>query len=368
MKKLVMLAGGGTGGHVYPAIAIARALQKLDSNLEIRFVGSSGGLEEKIVPREGYPLHLIAGGKLNYSGQIFQKIKTLIKLPFGLLQAMALLLKYRPAYVLGVGGYASGPFVLAAAMLRFKTGIWEGNAYPGMANRWLSTLSQQCFLVFGEAKKYLSARAETFALGMPVREEIELAQQSSAVGPLPRLPGKFNILHFGGSQGSRAIGRVVCELLTAGGPSCENWQVVHQTGSVDFQKFSEDYQGCQKQVNVQEFIFNMPDYYRWADLVICRGGASTLNELAAFGLPAIVIPLAAADGHQVKNTEELVKGGGAVMILQKDLTAKRLQQEISAIQSQPERRQQMAKEIKKFYRPQAALAIAKEIANQISKS
>lgn len=355
MKKTIMIAGGGTGGHIYPAIAIAKALQKQDPQIEIRFVGTAQGLETKIVPKEKYPLHLIAGGKLNFSGQPLKKLKTLLMLPLGALQSVALILKYRPSYVLGVGGYASAPFVLTASLLGCKTALWEANAHPGMANRWLSKFVKKCFVVFEESKNFFSQNT-SMALGMPVRAEMEAPPKTEA-----RKDTAFHLLHYGGSQGSRAIGRTLCESVLKGGPWLENLQIVHQTGSLDHKDFLQRYQGLESKVEIHEFIYNMPDYYQWADLVLCRGGASTLNELAAFGLPAIIVPLPAADAHQEKNAEMLVKANAARMILQKDLTPERLIAEIELLRKDSALRETLRQNIKKFHRPQAAEAIAKAI-------
>lgn len=358
-KTVVVIAGGGTGGHIYPGLAIARALQSIDANLEIHFVGTANGLESKIVPKEGFPLHLIAGGKLNFSGQVFEKVKTLIRLPVGFFQSVFLLFKLKPKIVLGVGGFASGPFVLAASMLGFSTAIWEPNALPGMANRWLGKFVDQCFLVFDETKNYLSCK-KMEVLGMPVRAEMETGETK------PHGKDEFHLLHYGGSQGSRAIGRALFEALRS-----EKYElglkVVHQTGSIDHQDFLERYKDMRDLVEVKEFIYDMPNYYAWADLVVCRGGAGTLNELAAFGIPAIVIPLPAADGHQEKNAQVLVQAGAARMILQKDLTPSRLMNEINELRHNKSTREEMKQKIRQFYRPQASQKIAHKLIESMSR-
>lgn len=361
MKKVIMIAGGGTGGHIYPGIAIAKALVRLDPEIQVHFVGTASGLEGKIIPREGFPLHMIAGGKLNFSGQPLEKLKTLLKLPWSFVQSAVLLLRYRPQAVLGVGGYASGPFVMTAAAFGFSSSIWEANVHPGMANRWLSKFVDKCFLVFEDSKKYLKSK-NNFVLGIPVREEMENAiKASSGTGAVAN--NNFHLLHYGGSQGSRIIGRTLCAAILENSSWRDQFKVVHQTGSVDHQDFLERYKSIASSgmVEIQEFIFDMKKYYQWADLVLCRGGASTLNELAAFGLPAIIVPLPAADAHQEHNARVLVDAGAAKMILQKDLTKERLTAEIEALKNSPETREQLKKNIRQFYRPQAAEQIAKEL-------
>jgi UDP-N-acetylglucosamine--N-acetylmuramyl-(pentapeptide) pyrophosphoryl-undecaprenol N-acetylglucosamine transferase len=357
MKKVVMIAGGGTGGHIYPALAIAQALIKLEPGLQVHFVGTAEGLESKILPREKFPLHLIAGGKLNFPGNYFLKLKTLLKLPLGFFQSIQLLQQYKSSYVIGVGGYASGPFVLAAALMGFKTALWEANVLPGMANRWLSRFVKKYFLVFEETKNAIRSNADVQVLGMPVRAEIE----NSLVADPSRKEGPFQLLHYGGSQGSRVIGRTLATALLAGGDWMQNLKVVHQTGSIDFTDFKQRYSGLKDIVELREFIFNMPDYYKKTDLVVCRGGASTLNELAAFGLPAVVIPLPAADGHQEKNAQMMADKGAVRMILQKDLTAEKLAEEIGDLRRNPEKLEKMRSAVRQFHRPRAAEAIAKEI-------
>ena len=350
--KNIVIAGGGSGGHIYPGIAIARALQKLDPEVKIHFVGTVNGLENKIIPREGFPLHLIESGKLNVSS-VWQKFKTLSRLPLGVFQSFRLLSQLKPLYVIGVGGYASGPFVLAASIIGFNTAIWEPNAMPGLANRLLSRFVDKCFVVFSEAKRFLKNK-EILQVGMPVREEIEKGR------PSRQRDEKFHLLAFGGSQGSRVINNCLSEALLEVGGWAEDISVVHQLGSADFPRMTEKYKG-QSSVEPFEFIYDMPKYYSWADIIVARGGASTIAEAAAFGIIPIIIPLPAADDHQKKNAEALVEKNAGRMILQKDLTPQRLIEEIQSLRQNEKLRQEMVQNLKSFYIPQAAQKIAKEI-------
>ncbi|KYG62141.1 undecaprenyldiphospho-muramoylpentapeptide beta-N-acetylglucosaminyltransferase [Bdellovibrio bacteriovorus] len=352
-KKTIVIAGGGTGGHIYPGIAIARAIQKMDPSVEVHFVGTAMGLETKIVPREGFPLHLIESGKLNVKSPV-QKLKTLFKIPLGVWQSIRLLGQLKPLYVIGVGGYASGPFVLAASIIGFNTAIWEPNAMPGMANRLLARFVDKCFVVFSEAKKHLKSD-NVIQAGMPVREEIENAQTEK------REDENFHLLSFGGSQGARAINNCLSDAIMSGGEWVRNLSVVHQLGSLDFKTISEKYRGAPCSVEPQEFIYDMPKYYRWADIIVSRGGASSIAEAAAFGIIPIIIPLPAADNHQQKNAESLVSKNAGRMILQKDLTPERLISEVQSLRNDKALREQMVQNIKNFYIPQAATTIAKEI-------
>lgn len=353
-KNIIVIAGGGTGGHIYPGIAIARAIQKINSKTEVHFVGTSSGLERKIIPKEGFPLHFIESGKLNFQGNTILKLKTLFKIPFGILQSFLLLWKLRPDFVIGVGGYASGPMVLAASLFGTQTAIWEPNAMPGMANRILSYVVDKCFVVFNEAKNILNHK-NIIVTGMPIREEIEKASKNREESEV------FHLLSFGGSQGSRVINNCLQEAILAGGPWIENLEVVHQTGSLDFKSIESKYTDSTKFVSVMEFIYDMPKYYQWADIIVCRGGASSLAEAAAFGIIPIIIPLPAADNHQQKNAESLVLKNAGRMILQSELTPDRLTKEIQELRRNKALREEMVRNIKSFYISDAAESIAKEI-------
>lgn len=352
-KKNVVIAGGGTGGHIYPGIAIARAIKAQHPDYEIHFVGTSAGLENKIVPREGFPLHHINIGKLNHAGGFKSKIWTLLGIPRAFVQSIALLMELKPQAVLGVGGYASGPFVLVASLMGFRTAIWEPNAYPGMTNRWLSRVVGKSFVVFEEAAKFLRSQAIS-QVGLPIRKEVEaLARKETS-----KNTQEFHILVFGGSQGARSINTAVKDAVLKGGEWLQNTLILHQTGTYDFETISKAYQGV-KQVDVQEYLYQMEKSYEWADLIICRAGASTVAEVAACGKPAIFIPLpTAADDHQRKNAESLHVQKAAEMILQKDLTPEFLIHKIEELKKNTQVREEMRKNLAKFYKPQAAEKMA----------
>jgi len=354
-KRIIFIVGGGTGGHIYPGVAIARALQKADSSVEVHFVGTATGLETKIVPREGFKLHLIQGGKLNFSGGVLTKIKTMVKLPVGLLQSFGLLFKHKPIFVLGVGGYASGPFVLAAALTGFHTGIWEPNAQPGMANRWLARFVDCCYVVFANANQWLKNKS-ILQFGMPVRSEIENFQRPA------RSDQDFHLLSFGGSQGSALISKSLAEAVTATASLQKNVQVVQQVPGAQVQNINDIYKATPGlSASVVDYIYDMPKYYGWADLVVARGGASTIMELAACGVVPIIIPLPAADDHQQRNAETLLQAQAGVMILQKDLSADVLAKAIQNLREKPAQLQQMSQQLKTLFKPQAAERIAADI-------
>lgn len=313
-------------------------------------MGSYEGLEQKIVPRENFPLHLVASGKLNMKGHLLQRLQTVLKIPWGFLQSLIILFKLKPIYVIGVGGYASGPFVLMATLVGIPCGIWEANAHPGMANRLLSRFVKNCFLFFGEAKKYL-VHSSPMVLGMPLRDEMDAVATELQTQEKKLTLQPLRILCTGGSQGARAINFILSDLLLAHPEWNGLSQVVHQTGSLDYAAMLEKYKSCEVKVEVFEFIYNMPDYYKWSDLLICRGGASTIAEASAFATPPIVIPLPLADAHQQKNAESLVAKNAGIMILQKNLTVESLFQAIEDLRKSPDKIRKMSTELQRNYIP-----------------
>jgi UDP-N-acetylglucosamine--N-acetylmuramyl-(pentapeptide) pyrophosphoryl-undecaprenol N-acetylglucosamine transferase len=367
MKRSIIIAGGGTGGHIYPGISIARAIQKIDPNIDVRFVGSTQGLEQKIIPREGFELDLLQIGKLNYAGDIFSKIKTILLMPLALLKSVQLLFKYKPEQVLGVGGYASGPFVLMASLLGYSTAIWEPNAHPGLTNRILSKFVKRCFVVFKEAGFFFKNNKIDW-VGLPVRPEIEVAGKSFVdYYEKPRTFKKFHILVFGGSQGARVLNQVLVKSVQNEEKWLHDCEVIHQTGSMDLKHVLPVYENSVFDVKAHEYLFEMNEYYSWADLIICRAGASTIAELAALGKPAIFIPLPnSADDHQLKNAQAVVEKSAGILIEQKNLTAKSLAEKINEIRS-GDKLLDISKNICQFYKPQSADIIARCLLNKNSE-
>jgi UDP-N-acetylglucosamine--N-acetylmuramyl-(pentapeptide) pyrophosphoryl-undecaprenol N-acetylglucosamine transferase len=353
----VVIAGGGTGGHIYPAISIARAIQQIAPDEKIEFVGTPTGLESKLVPRAGFSIHYIPIGKLNRNVPLIERLKTLLQLPVAIFKSFFLLLKLRPRAVIGVGGYASGPIVFAAALMGFRTFIWEPNAYPGLANRLLARFVDRCLVVFEEAARFLHNK-NVIRVHMPVRKEIE------ALGQFPHTAhlNEFRLLVFGGSQGARPLNNALLEALRRGGAWLEKIKIVHQTGPTDFARVAAEYEQLgpiRERVEVCEYLHDMPERLKWADLILARSGTGTISELAASGRGAILVPLpTAADDHQTKNAEALVKIGGAVLLPQKELTAERLIHEIEAFEGEPQKLSTLAKKIRDFHKPDAAREIA----------
>ncbi len=358
-KKTVMIAGGGTGGHIYPAVAIGRALNKIDPQIQLRFVGTAEGLESKIMQRENLSLDLIKSGKLNFSGSPLKKIKTICKIPVGFVQSVGLILKYKPSYVLGVGGYASAPFVLMAALMGRPVAVWEPNAHPGMANRWLTKVVKTAYLVFENSKKYL-ASTDNKVFGMPLREEIDLAADNKKVFTA----GKLTILCFGGSQGSQFLNEKISDFALAHSDLHAQIRIIHQTGTRDFKAMQKKY-GHLPFVELHEFIYDMPLYYKQADVAFCRGGASTIAEVAAFGIVPLIVPLPAADDHQMRNAEVVYKADAGFLFDQKKFDQKLFTETVFLLLNGVSLRQRLSENIKQLAPQGAARLIAEDIFKQM---
>lgn len=358
----ILIAAGGTGGHIYPALAIADALKV--KGVEVEFVGTAHGLENKIIPPKGYRVNHLPIGRLNSNVPLTERLKTAVSLPFAFGKSATLLRRKKPDLVLGVGGHASGPLLLVASMLGYRTSIWEPNAMPGMANRILSRFVDECWVVFEEARARLKARTLNVA-GMPVRKEIEDAKRTVA-----RSSERFRVLVFGGSQGARGINNTTLEMMKAAAPEWRaGIRLVHQTGPTDFARIKEGYGDLADEVEVREYLHDMDRRYDEADLVVCRSGTGTLSELAACGKAAVLIPFPyAADDHQKKNAESLVAKDAAVLIDQKNLTAEALRATIDELRADPARRERMERNIRRFHHPRAAETLATKFVERIQSA
>lgn len=363
----VLIAGGGTGGHIYPAISIARALLEIDSKICVEFVGTPQGLETRLIPAAGFQIHTISVGRLNRNVGLKEQIKTLFFLPVAIIKSFLLVRQFAPDCVLGVGGYASGPLVFAAAVMNYRTYIWEPNAYPGLANRILSRFVKHALVVFEEAARHLNCRKIT-RVHMPVRKEIEES------GLLPKIKsltatGPFRILVFGGSQGSRAINNCLVEAVRRGGDWLDGVEIVHQTGSIDYARIRDEYALIKNnQVQVLEYLNDMPARYTWSHLVICRAGTGTISELAASAKAAVLIPYPqAADDHQTKNAQALVDIGAAEILPQASLSPESLTALIKSLKGNAEKILQLEQNIKKFHKPNAAYEIAKTMISECNR-
>ena len=354
----VMIAGGGTGGHVIPALAIAGAL-KSAYDAEVCFIGTARGMETRLVPQAGYALELIEVGQLNRVS-LATKLKTMVALPRGILHCLGLLRRWRPEVVVGVGGYASGPAMLAALLLRLPTLAFEPNAVPGMANRLIGKRISAAAVNFAPTRAYFRNAEVT---GIPVRAEFfALAPQPPQSAP--------RLLVMGGSQGARALNQKMPQIAKALLEAAPGLTILHQAGARHAETTQAAYAASGAPADrwrVQAFLEDMPSQFAASDLILARSGASTVAELAASGKPSLLVPFPqAADDHQRKNAEVLVEGGAAVMLLEQDMTDARLLDALSGLLSNPGRLQEMAARARTFAYPQAAARIAEMVAGLAS--
>jgi UDP-N-acetylglucosamine--N-acetylmuramyl-(pentapeptide) pyrophosphoryl-undecaprenol N-acetylglucosamine transferase len=346
----VLIAAGGTGGHIYPGIAVAQEIVRRDASSKVQFVGTARGLETRLVPQAGFELSLIeSAGLKNVS--LSARVKGVALLPKSFLSARRLMRQFRPEVVVGAGGYVSGPVVLTAALTKLPTLVMESNALPGMTNRVLARFVDRAAVSFAQALPYFRGKAKV--TGNPVRREF------FEIPPKQREPGKFSLLVFGGSQGARAIN----EAMVAALPKLKEvpgvLRIKHQTGSADFEKVKAAYAaaGWDDRADVRSYIDNMMADFAAADLVLCRAGATTTAELIAAGKASIMIPFPqAADDHQRKNAEALQTAGAAKMILQHELSGDRLAAEIAKLMNAPDEIDRMEEASRKLAHGDAAAA------------
>jgi UDP-N-acetylglucosamine--N-acetylmuramyl-(pentapeptide) pyrophosphoryl-undecaprenol N-acetylglucosamine transferase len=353
-----LIAGGGTGGHIMPALAIADAL-KTRCGAEISFVGTARGLESRLVPPAGYRLELIRAGQLNQVS-LATRLKTIVDLPRGLMQCIGLLRNFRPQAVIGVGGYASGPMMAAAILTRVPTLAFEPNAVPGMANRLVGRWVNAAAVNFAPAAQYFRNARVT---GIPVRAEF-FRLEPRAAGAAPHL------LVFGGSQGARALNqtmpKVAADLLEA----VPGLTILHQAGARHAESTLAAYEASgapRERWQVTAFLDDMPKWFEAADLVLARSGASTVAELCAAAKPALLIPFPqSADDHQRRNADEMAKAGAALVLLEQDLTAELLLGALTEMLGDRDKLREMAGKAGTLAHPDAAERIA-EMAMEIAR-
>jgi len=342
-----VLAGGGTGGHVIPALAIAHELRDLYS-AEVMFIGTSRGIENRLVPAAGFELRLVEVGALK-NVSIARRVQTMTALPAAIFRSRKILREFRPDVVIGVGGYASGPAMLAAAISRIPTLAFEPNVVPGLANRIMAPIVSSAAVHFEETCRYFRRCQVT---GVPVRRAFFNLPPKPAGSP-PTL------LVFGGSQGAHAINAAVIQSLEALDAQVPGIHLVHQTGERDYNDAQAAYLRSQAHAEVFPFIEDMPGMFARADLLVCRSGASTVAEVTAAGKPAIFVPFPhAADDHQLRNAQALERAGAAVLIAERDLTSERLVDAVRELLCDPARLARMSEASRKLAHPHAARQIA----------
>lgn len=354
MPRRVLIAGGGTGGHLYPGIAVARELQRRDASTVVTFVGTMAGLESRVVPREGFVLDTIRVAGLK-GKPVVALVRGLLTLPLSAIDAWRVLSVRHPSVVVGVGGYSSGPVLALAALRRMPTLLLEQNALPGLTNRLLAPVVRAAAVNFAEALRFFPRVG--FLAGNPVRENFFHAPAAVAVNG-----ARVRVLVSGGSQGAQAINRAMVEaapLLAASGVAL---QVTHQTGARDQAEVTTGYAQTALDVHVDAFLYDMDQAMRDADLVVCRAGATTLSELAASGRAAILVPLpTATDDHQRKNAEAFARDGAALVLEQATLTGARLAEAVLALATDAPRRAAMSARARTLAHANAAARIADQV-------
>lgn len=352
----IVIAAGGTGGHLYPAVALAREFQRRDPSATVIFVGTPRGIESKVLQHEGFELVFVSAQPVMGKGMT-ERLAGLASIPRGLWQSWRLLGRRRADLVIGVGGYTSPAMLVAAALAGIPRVILEPNAYPGMANKVVGPFAQRIFLAFETASAFFN-RHRVRVVGTPIRREFLASVADGA--PRPTAAGS-RVLVFGGSQGAQAINSAVLEALPMLTAHLPKLALTHQTGEADHARVVEAYRRVKVQAEVVPYLFDMPTALRAADLVVARSGAMTIAELTACGKPAILIPLPTAIyDHQMKNARAMEAAGGAVVLSQADLSGARLAEMIAALLTDPERLGAMRRQSWGMRRIDAAEVIVRE--------
>ncbi len=363
----ILIAGGGTGGHLFPGIAIAEALMERDQNNRLLFVNTGNRFERSVLQLKGFDLETITAEGIKGRG-LWMKLKSASKLPKGIFESIRILKRFKPDLVIGMGGYSSGPVALAAWLMGIKIALHEQNLKPGITNRILFYLADRIYVSFFSTSKRLNT-AKVIMTGNPVRRAI---LEASAVPE--KMDGHavstgrktFTVLVLGGSQGAHSINMAVIDTLKHLNPE-SNYHFIHQTGSADETMVTDSYMRCGIPATVRAFFHDMADLYRKADLIICRAGATTVAEVTSIGKGVIFIPYPfAADNHQVMNAKELVDQAAAEMIQEKDLSGELLASRIETLASHPEQLKNMMEKSKLFGRPKAAEEIINDCYNLLT--
>jgi UDP-N-acetylglucosamine--N-acetylmuramyl-(pentapeptide) pyrophosphoryl-undecaprenol N-acetylglucosamine transferase len=352
----LLIAGGGTGGHVFPAIAIAREWLSRGAEREVVLVGTQRGIEMKLVPQAGLPLETLRAAGLKGKGGL-TLIKNFAMLFPGMADAFSIVRKHKPVAALGVGGYAAGPMLLATWLRGIPNVIFEPNAEPGFTNKTLARLSRKIATGYSVTAERFGKKA--VLTGNPVREEFFQIPARKPEKP-------FRILITGGSQGALPINRCVVDAMERLAARKSDLSVVHQTGERDHNAVRIAYARREFVAEVVPFLSNMAERFAWADLIVCRAGAITAAEIAAAGRAAIFIPFGhATDSHQLRNAQEMVKEQAARLIVEKELTADRLSNEIFSLLDDPQQIEQLSTNARNLGKPNAARDIV-ELIEQVA--
>lgn len=338
-----VLTGGGTGGHVFPALAVARVLESRGHRL--LFIGTREGMEARLVPDAGYEMQFIRIGGLNSVG-LRKQLQAAVQLPLSIVSAWRILKAFRPGAVFSMGGYVAGPVTLAALLARIPVVVMEPNAIPGLTHRRIAKRVYRALLGFESTRPWFPA-SKSEVTGLPVRPEFFTVQ--------PKRSGAFTVLITGGSRGARTLNRASRESWPKFRASASPVRIVHQSGSGEHQTLAAEFAKSGIDGEILPFIRNMADAFAHADLVIGRAGAGAVNEIAAAGMPSVLVPFPfAADQHQKQNAQALVDAAAARMVLDAEMSGERLFKEIEDLRGNPAELERMRANVRKFAHPGAA--------------
>ena len=364
MIRRIMVAGGGTGGHLFPGLAVVEELRRRIPGLEVKFVGTARGIEARILPSRGESLELLNVTPLKGQG-VGARFKSFARIPTAMKEAASLMRGFEPDLVLGVGGYASGPVLLAASLSGRPTALLEQNAYVGMTNRILARFVDRAYVAFEQTEQVFGA-SKSRLTGNPVRQQFVEHARLALADPEGFESRARTVLVLGGSQGARKLNEDLPRALAQAGVANLNLEVVHQTGEAMREEVEAIYRELGIRARVVTFIEEIARAYANAALVIARAGATTLAELCAIGRPSILIPFPfAADDHQAKNADALEAQGASICIRESDLEVGRLADLIAGLLDDPAKRQGMARAAREHGRPDAAAAIVDDMMDWI---
>lgn len=363
MARKLVIAGGGTGGHLFPGVAVVECLQELDPTMEFAFVGATRGIEARVIPELGFDLRLLDVKPLR-SGGLSGALSGAWSLPKSGFQALSYLKELKPDAVLAVGGYAAGPFTAAAAIRGVKTALMEQNAIPGMTNQWLGKLVDRAFLSFDSTRQYFP-KAQCMTVGNPIRRAI-LSRAAGFQYQAPTEDGPFRIFVMGGSGGAHSLNVGLPLAFGALSPELRSrLHVFHQVGKGRMEPAKEAYAKVDVSHELVEFVDDMATAYAQCHLLICRAGMSTIAEVTALGIPAMYVPLKTADGHQEANALEIVEAGGAMMVNNDEVASERVTRLIAGLMRNPQALINLGVGAKACGRPEAARQVAQEILDWI---
>lgn len=357
MSKIFVFAAGGTGGHIFPAVAIADEIKKIDAGSKIVFIGAIGRIEEKLIPGAGYELRTI--NISGFSRRInFKNLKNIFKVTRAVKESGKILKDIKPNLVFGTGGFVSGPVLYAASKKKIPTAVEEGNVYPGVTVKLLSKRVDRVFVNFEETKKYLKRKDNIEKMSYPVRTRLKRINRKDALSSFGLSENKKTLLIFGGSQGASSINENVLNLVKS--DLAKGIQFIWQTGNDDYNRISNEVKEFEN-IKVLNFIDKMDYAYSSADLVLCRAGISTVMEIAYFGLPAIFVPYPfSSENHQQKNAKLLVDVNAAVMIEDNEIEDK-MESTVYNLLNDETKLSEISRNVKSFAEPDAAKKIAMKL-------